>query len=147
MKNLMKSSLSFAIATTFLISSAVMSTASAENVDSASDTSTSETPQTKGQNQRTDKKQSAKNMKKNVMSKKDNQMKVMDTNSDGVVSKDEYMLFQEETYNNMKPGEGGISYKSSMNNKPIGTTTGVSNNGSVDITKDGPINGTTTGTN
>jgi hypothetical protein len=34
-----------------------------------------------------------------------------------------------------------------MNNKPIGTTSGVSKNGSVDITKDGPINGTTTGTN
>jgi hypothetical protein len=35
-----------------------------------------------------------------------------------------------------------------MNNKPIGTTTGVSNNGSTDDTKVGePINGTTTGTN
>jgi len=37
---------------------------------------------------------------------------------------------------------------SSLNNKPIGTTTGVSTNGSTDDTKVGePINGTTTGTN
>lgn len=36
----------------------------------------------------------------------------------------------------------------SMNDKPIGTTHGVSNNGSTDDTKVGePINGTTTGTN
>lgn len=36
----------------------------------------------------------------------------------------------------------------SMNDKPIGTTNGVSNNGSTDDTKMGePINGTTTGTN
>lgn len=36
----------------------------------------------------------------------------------------------------------------SMNNKPIGTTNGVSNNGSTDDTRVGePINGTTTGTN
>jgi len=36
----------------------------------------------------------------------------------------------------------------SMNNKPIGTTSGVSNNGSTDDTKVGePVNGTTTGTN
>jgi hypothetical protein len=35
-----------------------------------------------------------------------------------------------------------------MNNKPIGTTSGVSNNESTDDTKVGePINGTTTGTN
>jgi hypothetical protein len=34
-----------------------------------------------------------------------------------------------------------------MNNKPLGTTTGKSKNGSDDITKDGPINGTTKGTN
>jgi hypothetical protein len=60
----------------------------------------------------------------------------------------------------MKQTNGGVSnkdiesgvktgfYNNSMNNKPIGTTSGVSNNGSTDDTKVGqPINGTHTGTN
>jgi hypothetical protein len=38
-------------------------------------------------------------------------------------------------------------HTNSMNNKPIGTTNGVSNNGSTDDTRIGePINGITTGT-
>ncbi len=86
--------------------------------------------------------------------------KMMDTNNDDVVSKDEYMTYHGQAYDNMKQANGGVSvkslrswmksgsYTSSMNNKPIGTTTGVSNNGSTDDTKVGePINGTTTGTN
>ncbi len=86
--------------------------------------------------------------------------KAMDSNNDGVVTKHEYMVYHDQAYDNMKQANGGVSakdmqswmkssyYKSSMNNKPIGTTTGVSNNGSTDDTKVGePINGTTTGTN
>lgn len=86
--------------------------------------------------------------------------KMMDANSDGMVTKDEYMAYHELAYGNMKQANGGVSnkdiesgvksgfYRNSMNNKPIGTTTGVSNNGSTDDTKIGePINGTTTGTN
>ena len=86
--------------------------------------------------------------------------KMMDTNGDGVISKDEYMAYHEQAYDNMKQTEGGVSvsnmktsmrsgyYRNSMNNKPIGTTTGVSHNGSTDDTKvDQPINGTHTGTN
>jgi len=86
--------------------------------------------------------------------------KMMDTNNDGIVSKDEYMAYHEQAYDNMKQTDGGVSmkdmkswvkngsYSNSMNNKPIGTTSGVSHNGSTDDTKDGaPINGTHTGTN
>lgn len=86
--------------------------------------------------------------------------KMMDTNGDGVISKDEYMAYHQQAYSNMKQTEGGVSvasmnsaikngyYRNSMNNKPIGTTTGVSHNGSTDDTKlDQPINGTHTGTN
>lgn len=86
--------------------------------------------------------------------------KMMDANSDGMVTKDEYMAYHELAYGNMKQANGGVSnkdiesgvksgfYRNSMNNKPIGTTTGVSNNGSTDDTRVGePINGTTTGTN
>ena len=86
--------------------------------------------------------------------------KVMDTDNNGVVTKDEYMVYHDHAYDNMKQTDGGVSikdmrswmkssyYRNSMNNKPIGTTTGVSRNGSTDDTKVGePINGTTTGTN
>ena len=119
-----------------------------ENTDDGSAIGTSDTPQIKHQDKRIDKSYSNKSMKKNNrMSNRDKDMKMMDTDNDGMVSHDEYMAHQEKMYNDMKPGDGGISYKNSMNNKPIGTTTGKSMNGSVDITKDGPINGTTTGTN
>ena len=74
--------------------------------------------------------------------------KMMDTNGDGMVSRDEYMNHHESMYGKMPQNEnGGVSYKNSMNNKPIGTTTGVSKNGSVDVTKEGPGDGVTYGTN
>jgi hypothetical protein len=95
-----------------------------------------------------DKKVSNKSLKKNgAMSHSDKEMKMMDTDNNGMVSKAEYTLYHDKMYDNMKPEKGGVSYQNSMNNKPIGTTSGKSKNGSVDITKDGPINGTTTGTN
>lgn len=121
-----------------------------ENTDDGSAIGTSDTPQIKHQDKRIDKSYSNKSMKKNHMSNSNRDMKMMkmmDTDGDGMVSHDEYMAHQEKMYNDMNPADGGISYKSSMNNKPMGTTTGKSMNGSVDITKDGPINGTTTGTN
>jgi len=144
MKILIKNRISIAIAALFLTGSvAVYAATTTENVDDASTIGTSDTPQIKRQEKRMDKKSSHKSMQKN-----NSQMKMMDTNQDGVVSKDEYMAFHEKSYLDMKPGESGISYKNSMNNKPIGTTTGTSANGSIDITKEGePINGTTTGTN
>ena len=119
-----------------------------ENTDDGSAIGTSDTPQIKHQDRRIDKGTTNKSMKRNNrMSNNDKQMKMMDTDNDGMVSHDEYMAYHEKMYSEMKPGDGGVSYRNSMNNKPIGTTTGKSQNGSVDITKDGPINGTTTGTN
>ncbi len=106
-----------------------------ESVDDASVIGTSDTPQIKRQDRQMDKKTSNNSMNKNDMQKNKTQMKTMDSNKDGIVSKDEYMKFHEKKYLDMNPGENGISYKSSMNNKPIGTTTGVSENGSVDITQ------------
>jgi hypothetical protein len=86
--------------------------------------------------------------------------KMMDQNRDGMVTKDEYMTYHGKAYSKMKQSKGGVSnndieagvkhgfYHNSMNDQPIGTTTGVSNNGSTDDTSVGePINGTTTGTN
>jgi len=37
-------------------------------------------------------------------------MKMMDTNSDGMVSKEEYMSAQEKMYENMNPSDQGIKY-------------------------------------
>jgi hypothetical protein len=135
--------------TALLVSTFSVSAATTpENTDDGSAIGTSDSPQIKQQDRRIDKKSNIKNMKKNNhMSNSDKRLKMMDTNNDGIVSHDEYMNHQEIMYGNMKPGDDGISYRNSMNNKPMGTTTGQSMNGSVDVTKDGPINGTTTGTN
>lgn len=120
-----------------------------ENTDDGSAIGTSDTPQIKHQDRRINKSSTNKSMKRNNrMSNRDREMKMMDTDNDGMVSHDEYMAHQEMVYGKMPQNEsGGVSYRNSLNNKPIGTTTGKSQNGSVDITKDGPINGTTTGTN
>lgn len=132
-----------------LSSSSAYAATTSENTDDASALGTSDTPQIKQQDRRIDKKMSNKSMKKNShMSNSNKEMKMMDTDNDGMVSHDEYMNHHESMYNNMPQNEkGGVSYKSSMNNKPIGTTSGKSMNGSVDVTKDGPVNGTTYGTN
>lgn len=72
----------------------------------------------------------------------ESELKSMDTNKDGMVSKDEYMAHSEMAFGKMKLTDGMISLKnksksnsstsstskpaddaSSMNNKPIGTTT------------------------
>ena len=92
------------------------------NTDDGSAIGTSETPELKQQAVTTDSVPAKKDTtKKHRMHKKDKKM-----NSD-------------------KP-EGENT--NSMNDKPIGTTNGVSNNGSTDDTKVGePINGTSTGTN
>lgn len=126
----------------------VVAATTPENSDDGSAIGTSETPQIKQQDKRIDKKATNKSLNRNgAMSHSDQEMKMMDTNNNGMVSKDEYTSYHEKMYDSMKQENGGVSYKNSMNNKPIGTTTGKSKNGSVDITNDGPINGTTTGTN
>lgn len=148
MKNLLKSKISLVITAIYIFGvSSVYAATNIEGVDDASEMGTSDTTQIKRQDRQMDK-NSNKSINKSEMQKNKSQMKTMDSNKDGIVSKDEYMKFHEKNYLDMNPGENGISYKNSMNNKPIGTTTGVSKNGSVDITReDGPINGTTTGTN
>ena len=135
--------------TALLVSSFSVSAATTpENTDDGSAIGTSDTPQIKHQDRRIDKGMTNKSMKRNNhRSNVNREMKMMDTDNDGIVSHDEYMAHQEKMYMDMKPGDNGVSYRNSMNNKPMGTTTGKSMNGSVDITKDGPINGTTTGTN
>lgn len=150
MNILIKRGLSSVIATTFLVGAFCATAATtSENKDDGSAIGTSDTPQIKQQNKTIDKKPVGKSTKKsNTMSNSNKEMQLMDVDNNGMVSRDEYMNFHESTYGKMPQNEnGGVSYKSSMNNKPIGTTNGVSKNGSIDVTKEGPVNGTTTGTN
>lgn len=132
----------------FLSAFSATAATTTENTDDGSAIGTSETPQIKQQDKRIDKKATNKSMKRSgTKSLSDKEWKAMDTDNNGVVSKDEYTSYHQKMYDNMKQENGGVSYRNSMNNKPIGTTTGRSKNGSVDITNDGPVNGTTTGTN
>jgi hypothetical protein len=132
----------------FLSAFSATAATTTENTDDGSAIGTSQTPQIKQQDKRIDKKATNKSLQKNgAMSHSDREMKMMDTDNNGIVSKDEYTSYHQKMYDNMKQENGGVSYRNSMNNKPIGTTTGKSKNGSVDITDDGPINGTTKGTN
>jgi hypothetical protein len=111
------------LAVTLLVSvSSVSAATTTSNTDDASAIGTSETPQLKQQVIITDSVPSKKSMsKKDRMHKKNKKMS-----------------------SEMKGGANA----NSMNDKPMGTTSGVSNNGSTDDTKVGePINGTTTGTN
>jgi hypothetical protein len=103
------------------LSSCIFSVSAATSTtDDSSKLGTSDTPQVQQQDKTTNETMPA----KKSMSKKDRMHKKMKSK--------------------MHQGEN----TNSMNDKPIGTTNGVSNNGSTDDTKVGePINGTTTGTN
>ena len=50
--------------------------------------------------------------------------KMMDTNGDGMISKEEFMSHQEEMYSNMKQTNGGVSIKDMDAEMHIGTTKG-----------------------
>lgn len=104
------------LATVFLTSSisAIAATTPDTNKDDASNLGTSDTPQIKQQQKRMDKKtMSNKSKNRSGSNNSSDQMmesnKKMDTNSDGMISKDEYMAHQEMTYGSMKQGEGGVS--------------------------------------
>lgn len=133
----------------FVSTCAVSAATTTGNTDDGSAIGTADSPQVKQQDKRMDKKPMNKSQRnKNSMTNRNNDLKMMDADNNGIVSKDEYTRYYDKMYDEMKPGTDGISYRNSMNNKPIGTTTGVSPNGSVDVTKEGePVNGTTTGTN
>lgn len=150
-----------AFAATLILSAYSASAATTTtNSKDASTVSTSATTQTAQPNNAVDTIMPNKNVsKKSHMNKRDmesSNMKMMDTNGDNLVSKDEYMAYHNRQFSNMKQTKGmvnikdmqtGTSNKSSINKKPIGTTTGTSSNGSVDITKYGNVNGTHKGTN
>lgn len=113
----MNKTITHLLATIFLTSSlcAFAATTPDTNKDDGANLGTSDTPQIKQQEKRMDKKSmSNKSSKKSSSANRDSKMmmesnKKMDTNSDGMISKDEYMKHQEMTYGSMKQSEGGVS--------------------------------------
>ncbi len=106
----------------FALLATVYSVSAATTTDDASTLDTSEIPQLKQQVNKTES-----TAAKSRVSKKDRLHK-----------KNEKMYSKKQNRENAN----------SMNDKPIGTTNGISNNGSTDDTRVGePINGTRTGTN
>lgn len=83
-----------------------------ENTDDGSAIGTSKTPQIKQQDRRIDKRVSNKSMQQNsTMSYSEREMRMMDTDNNGRVSKDEFMLYHEQLYFKMKQeDDGGIRY-------------------------------------
>lgn len=104
------------LATVFLSSSisAIAATTPDTNKDDASNLGTSDTPQIKQQQKRMDKNTTSNRGKNRTGSNNSSDQmmesnKKMDTNSDGMISKDEYMAHQEMTFGSMKQGDGGVS--------------------------------------
>ena len=105
------------LATVFLTSSlsAFAATSPTTNEDDASNLGTSDTPQIKQQQKRMEKGNmtNRNNNRSGSSNNSSTQMmesnKKMDTNSDGMISKDEYMTHQEMTYGKMKQSDGGVS--------------------------------------
>ncbi|HSI38612.1 MAG TPA: hypothetical protein VK946_06035 [Methylotenera sp.] len=86
-----------------------------ENTDDGSAIGTSSTPQIKHQDRRIDKRVSNKSMQRNSTTSysdySEREMRMMDTDNNGRVSKDEFMQYHEQLYYKMKQEEdGGIRY-------------------------------------
>lgn len=121
------------LATVFLTSSisAIAATTPDTNKDDAANLGTSDTPQIKQQQKRMEKNSmsnKSKNKSNSSMSNSSDQMmesnKKMDTNSDGMISKDEYMTHQEMTYGSMKQSDGGVNLDDMYSGKVEGAQTG-----------------------
>lgn len=108
----MKRLISTMVAGLFLASSISVFAATTPdtNKDDGANLGTSDTPQIKEQQKRTDKKTTYRKQSKDK-AMGDNQMmesnKKMDTNSDGMISKDEYMAHHEMMYGTMKQNDAG----------------------------------------
>jgi len=123
----------------FIVSAAV-------TAEDASNIGTAETPQQVDQSKAANKMDKKATPYKKRMGHKNMDMKMMDTNNDGMVSKNEFMTYHEQKFDKMKQTDGMVSIKdmqsgmhsgfdkSSMNNKPIGTTTDNPNVNPADAT-------------
>ena len=95
------------------------------------------TEQSSGKNMRKSTSQSKKSMtKNNRQSRQSMDYKMMDSDSDGMISKDEYMTYHEQSYGKMKHTNDNVSIKDMEDYKYIGTTKG--NKLQPSNTKDAP---------
>ncbi len=82
------------------------------NTEDASAMGTSATPQIVQQSKTTDSVPSHKRMShKSRMHKCDAKIKMMDTNGDGMISKEEYMAYHEQMFDKMKQTNGMVNMK------------------------------------
>ena len=114
--------------TVALLSTAVGAYAATDantNKDDGSNLGTSDTPQIKQQDRRIDKKSMSKsNSPSNDSKTMMESNKKMDTNSDGMISKDEYMSHQEKLFGTMKQTDGSVSIKDMHSGMTESATTG-----------------------
>ncbi|OYY49532.1 MAG: hypothetical protein B7X95_08410 [Methylophilaceae bacterium 17-44-8] len=108
----MKKMITTVLASMFLMTSfsVFSATTSDTNKDDGSNLGTSDTPQMKEQQKRTDKKGTSKNDARHSNSGNAQMMdsnKKMDTNNDGMISKAEYMKHHESMYGDMKQNQNG----------------------------------------
>ncbi len=127
----MKKLINSAIFGLFLISSFSMYAATTpdSNKDDGSNLGTSETPQIKDQQKTTNKNSMSKKRAKNKNTNNSQMMesnKKMDTNNDGMISKDEYMTHYETMYGSMKQNDTGtgVSLDDMNNFRPEKATEG-----------------------
>lgn len=112
-------------ATIMLCSYSVIAATTPSNTDDASALGTSDTPQVVNQDKTTTNKTNHKPMMhKNRMHHSNMDMKAMDTNGDGMISKDEYMAYNETSYGKMKQTNGMVSTKDMEDEMNAGTTKG-----------------------
>ena len=115
------------VLTVALLSTAVGAYAATDantNKDDGSNLGTSDTPQIKQQERRMDK---GTNQSDSTSSDSKNMMesnKKMDTNSDGMISKQEYMTHQEMMFGAMKQTNGGVSLEDMHSGMTESATTG-----------------------
>ncbi len=94
------------------------------------------TEQSTGTNTRKSTSNSKKSMAKNHQTRHSMDYKMMDANSDGMISKGEYMTYHEQSYGKMKHTNDNVSIKDMEDYMNLGTTKG--NKLQPSNTKDAP---------
>lgn len=94
------------------------------NKDDGANLGTSDTPQIKQQQRRIDKKSMSKSNSTNDSKTMMESNKKMDTNNDGMISKQEYMTHQEMMFGTMKQTDGSVSVEDMHSGMTESATTG-----------------------
>ena len=115
------------VLTVALLSTAVGAYAATDantNKDDGSNLGTSDTPQIKQQDRRIDKGTNKSNSSSSDSKAMMESNKKMDTNSDGMISKQEYLVHQEKHFGTMKQTNGSVSVNDMHSGMTESATTG-----------------------